>query len=200
RCPPRPARRQAADRPTGLRRASASSISWLSGCISLAACVLMTIPKLSLRLPIGRPQIVEQIRIRRLRVLVKHPERGTESMGALVVGAKALVDAAGAVALHYLDHLAVALDITAGLKFGACFDDRLHLGEDQRGLELVVGGGVDLTARFAFGAEEMTQGEAGNEPGLAVTAGLALDCNVDFATPICRNAAVNRLHELMLAR
>ena len=58
-------------------------------------------------------------------------------MRALVVGGKAFVDAAGAVALHHLDHLAVALDIAAGLEFRDRLDDRFHFREDQRACNLL---------------------------------------------------------------
>src|SRR6516164_1181625 len=121
-------------------------------------------------------------------------------MGAFVVGGKALEDTAGTIAFQHLDDFAVTLDVYARLEFRHRLDDRLHLGEDQRGLKLIIGGRVDFAAWLAFRAEQMSQRKPGNEAGFAVTAWLALNGDAGLATAICGNAAVNGLHEFSLAR
>jgi hypothetical protein len=121
-------------------------------------------------------------------------------VSALIIGGKALVNAAGAVALHYLDHLAVALDIAASLKFRDRLDDRLHLRKDQRGLELIVSRRVAFAARLALGAEQMAQRKTCDETGFAVTARLGLDRDSDLAPTIRRKAAVDRFDEFALTR
>ena len=132
----------------------------------------------------GGAQIVEQIGIRRLRIFVEHPERRRRPCARLSSALKAFIDAAGAVALHYLDHFAVALDIAAALEFRDRLDDRFHLGEDQSGLQLVVGARIDFAARLAFRAQQMTQRQTGQQTGFAVAARLALDRDPDLAPAI----------------
>jgi hypothetical protein len=64
------------------------------------------------------------------------------------------------VAVHDLDHLAVALHIAALGKRRHRFNASFHFREHECALQLGIRGAVYFAARFALGTEEVTQCKA----------------------------------------
>ena len=106
---------------------------------------------------------------------------------------KAFINAAGTVAFQHFDHLAVTLKITAPIKFRRGFDDRPHLGKNQRGLQLVESAAVDFAACLAFRSEQVTQCEASQQTGFPIPSRLAFDGNTDLSPTVSCNATIDGL-------
>ena len=116
-----------------------------------------------------------------------------------VVGRKTFIDAADTVAFQDFDHLAVTLKITTPIKFRRGFDDRPHLGKNQRGLQLVESAGVDFAADLAFRPEQVTQCEASQQTGFAIPSRLALDGNADLSPTVSCDTTIDGLDKAALA-